>query len=231
MGKSEAPLRPTLQERRELQRVARSGKQSGRASVRATVVLMSAEGSSARVIARVLGISLRTVRNTRRRWRNEGLEGLQDGWRPGRPVRADPEYLKLMCRVVRTDPRKLGYCFAHWTAPRLAAYLQEQTGIQLCDDWVRMLLKAQGFVWRKTKLTIRNLQDPRGKKGGAGAPLEAAAGVLTPGRHFRTLVRGRSALRSVARDDLRVSTSRETTEDRHPGKESPHRSLRSLPIP
>src|SRR5947207_1486249 len=220
MGKSEEePIRPTLQERRELQRVARSGKQSGRASVRATVVLMSAEGSSARVIARVLGIALRTVRNTRRRWRREGLEGLHEGWRPGRPVRADAEYLQLMCRVVRTDPRKLGYCFAHWTAPRLAAYLQEQTGVHLCDDWVRMLLKAQGFVWRKTKLTIRNLQDAREKKGGPETPLEASESGFTPWGGFRIVVRRRSAVRSSSRHHLRLSASRTTSADRNAGQE------------
>lgn len=230
MGKREETLRLTLQERKGLQRIPSSRERSGRSSVRATVVLMSAEGSSAKAIARVLGVGLRTVRRTRRRWRREGFEGLNDGWRPGRPVRADPEYLELMRRVVRTDPRKLGYCFAHWTAPRLAAYLQEQTGVRLCDDWVRMLLKAQGFVWRKTKLTIRNLQDTRENKGGAGAPLEAATGVLTSGRHFRTVVRGRGTLRSVARDHLRVSTSREPAADRNSGEESPRWSLRSLPI-
>lgn len=213
MGKIEATLRLTLQERKGLQQVTRSSERLGRASARATVVLMSAEGSSARAIAKVLGIGLRTVRLTRRRWRREGFESLHDAWRPGRPVRADPEYLELMGRVVRTDPRKLGYCFAHWTAPRLAAYLQEQTGVQLCDDWVRMLLKAQGFVWRKTKLTIRNLQDAREKKGGAGAPLEAAAGKLTSGRRFRVVVRGRSTLRSIARNHLRLSASRDTVAD------------------
>lgn len=152
----------STRERRALQGIA--SKASGRASVRATVVLMSAEGSDAKTIARILGVGLRTVRRTRRRWRSEGLGGLDDALRSGRPVTADTEYLELVCQVVRTDPRKLGYCFAHWTAPRLAAYLHERTGIQLCDDWVRMLLKAQGFVWRKTKLTIRNLQDPRKKR-------------------------------------------------------------------
>jgi transposase len=99
-----------------------------------------------------------------------------------------------MRKVVCTDPRKLGYCFAHWTAPRLAAYLQEQTGVTLCDDWVRRLLKRQGFVWRKTKLTIRNLQNAREKKGGAGATLEAAEAGDSPKGDLRVVVRGRSSI-------------------------------------
>jgi len=230
MGRVEESIRLTAHQRRGLQRVARSHEHPGRPSVRATIVLMSAEGSSADVIARVLGVGLRTVRRARRRWRRDGLESLHDGWRPGRPLRADAEYLELMGRVVRTDPRELGYCFAHWTALRLAAYLQEQTGVHLCDDWVRMRLRAQGFVWRKTKLTIRNLQNARGKKGGAGAPLEAPAGQFTSGRRFRVVVRGWSPLRSVARDHVRLSSSRDTAADRDTREESPGRSLRSLPI-
>jgi len=169
MGKGEESIRLSTRERRALQGIARSGESAGRSGVRATIVLMSAEGSSAKTIARVLGLGLRTVRRTRQRWRTDGLEGLDDAWRSGRPATADAKYLALMRQVVRTDPRKLGYCFAHWTAPRLAAYLQERTGIHLCDDWVRLLLKAQGFVWRRTKLTIRNLQDPRKKRSRSGA--------------------------------------------------------------
>ena len=221
----------TVQERRLLQATARASDQSARASVRATVILMSAEGTGAQAIARTLGIGLRTVRLTRRRWRREGHDGLFDKRRSGRPPRADTKYLRLMRKVVCTDPRRLGYCFAHWTAPRLAAYLQEQTGVQLCDDWVRMLLKRQGFVWRKTKLTIRNLQDAREKKGGAGAPLEAAEGVRASGRELRVVVRGRSALRPASRNNLRVSTPGDPLANRNAGQESPGRSLWSLSIP
>ena len=227
----EGAIRLTVQERSLLQRTARSGNPSARASVRATVILMSAEGASARAIARTLGIGLRTVRLTRQRWRREGHEGLFDKPRSGRPPRADAKYLRLMRKVVCTDPRRLGYCFAHWTAPRLAMYLQEQTGVQLCDDWVRMLLKRQGFVWRKTKLTIRNLQDAGEKKGGAGAPLAAAEGGRSSGRELRVVVRGRSALRPASRNHLRLSVPGNPVANRNAGEESPGRSLWSLPIP
>lgn len=140
---------------------------------------MSAQAMSARQIANATGSCLRSVRETRRRWRREAYEGLYDRPHTGRPPRADGRYRRLLGRVVLTDPRKLGYSFAHWTAPRLATYMEEQTGVGLCDDWVRMLLKSLGFVWRKTKLTIRNLQDPRGKKEGSKAPLEATGGLFT----------------------------------------------------
>ncbi len=231
MGINKTAIRLTLQARRDLQSVASSSDRPAQPGLRATVILMSAEGTGATSIARTLGISLRTVRRTRRRWRRKGYKGLYDRRRSGRPARADKKYLRMLCRVVRTDPRKLGYCFAHWTAPRLAEYLKQQTGVQLCDDWVRMLLKSRGFVWRKTKLTIRNKQDAREKKDGPETPLEASGGGFTSGSEVRAMVRGWSVLRSAAGYDPRLPASRRAAADRNARQESPSRGLRSLPLP
>lgn len=231
MSADNVAIQLTLQERKELQKVTRSSDQPARTGVRATVVLMSEQGSSARAIARVLGIAVRTVRETRRRWRQEGFEGLYDASRCGRPARADKNYRRLLREVVQTDPRKLGYSFAHWTAPRLAEYLKERTGISLCDDWVRMLLKSLGFVWRKTKLTIRNLQDRREKKESTRTSLEAAEGRSPRWSDVRALVRGWRALRPVADYYVRISPTRKAVSNPNAWKESSGWSLRSLPLP
>lgn len=199
----------TQEERRNLQRIARSGSEPARARSRATIILLSAEGLGAQSISRTLGIGKRTVRETRRRWRRMAFEGLYDEARTGRPPRADRTYLRLLRRTVRTDPRTLGYCFAHWTAPRLAEYLRRVSGVGLCEDRVRILLNGMGFVWRRTKLTIRNLQQTRGKKAGPETALEAAAGRLATGGTVRALVRGRSSIRSSARGHLRLSSARQ----------------------
>ena len=231
MVRREGSVRPTFQERRELRRISRDRDEPSRARLRATIILMSAEAVGASKIAKVTGICKRAVHDTRRRWRRQAYEGLYDRPHTGRPPRADDRYRRLLSRVVQTDPRKLGYGFAHWTAPRLAEYLKQQTGIGLCDDWVRMLLKSLGFVWRKTKLTIRNLQDSGEKKEIPEAALEATEGRSTTRRKFRALVRGWGALRSVADHYLRVSTSRPTATNRNARQEPPRWGLRSLSLP
>ena len=213
MKRREGVVHVTPYERKRLLRVIRDHHEPPRAQLRASIILMTAEGVSASRISRVTGSCERTVRDARSRWRRMAFDGLYDRPHTGRPPRVNGRYLRLLSQVVRTDPRKLGYAFAHWTAPRLAEYLQRRTGIGLCDDWVRMRLKALGFVWRKTKLTIRNLQDPGEKKEGAGAALEAAeSGTATPG-DVRTLVRGRSQIRSLADHHARVSASWTATAD------------------
>lgn len=213
MAQREGTIQLTLQERRRLQMISRDSSEPSRARIRATIILMSAEAVGARKIAKVTGTCKRVVHDARRRWRRQAYEGLHDRPRPGRPRRADDRYLRLLSRVVGTDPRKLGYSFAHWTALRLAEYMKQQTGVGLCVDWVRMLLKSLGFVWRKTKLTIRNLQDAGEKKESPEAAVEAAEGRLTPWRGFRAVVRGRGAFRPAAGDDLRVPAARAASAD------------------
>lgn len=69
-----------------------------------------------------------------------------------------------MLWAVEKDPRTLGFAFSRWTAPRLAEYLREQTGILVTAQWLAELLRTQGYVWRRTKRTLRNLQDPAAVK-------------------------------------------------------------------
>lgn len=149
--------------RRELQQVLKQGT-GGNASLRAAVILLSEEGLSAEAIGRILGVTARTVRACRRRWRLQGSRGLSDVPRSGRPTVADARYVRVLMRTVRADPRGLGYAFSRWTAPRLATYLLERTGIELSDDSVAELLRTHGYVWKKSKLTTSNLADEGEKK-------------------------------------------------------------------
>lgn len=155
----------TPYQRYALQRAAKQG--PGRERTRALIVLLSAAGHSASHIAQTLGLAERTVHQCRSRWRQRGLASLTDAPRSGRPARVDGAYARLLEQTVQQDPRSLGYAFVRWTAPRLAEYLRQRTGIDISPRWVRGLLKVQGFVWRKAKLTTRNLQVGAEKKGGA----------------------------------------------------------------
>ncbi|MHC4225616.1 MAG: IS630 family transposase [Planctomycetota bacterium] len=183
-------LRVTRSERRRLQKLAHSEQEKRATRRRALVVLMSHAGHSGREIADLLGITRRTVSNTRRRWREGGLEGLAAVPSPGRPPLADAAYVRRLLRVVERDPRSLGYAFARWTAPRLAAYMAEETGIEITAGWVAEILKAHGYVWRRTKRTTRNLQDPEAvsrarrrllalKKGRHSPPRTSSSGLPT----------------------------------------------------
>lgn len=155
------PLRLTVRERDTLQAWTRAADTKPALRTRAMIVLLSAAGQTGRAIGTVVGVTRRTVCNVRARWRSGRLTGLADAPRPGRPPLADARYVRTLLRVVRTDPRDVGYAFARWTAPRLVEHLAQRTGARVTADWGATLLKRHGFVWRRTKLTTRNLQHPR----------------------------------------------------------------------
>lgn len=190
MAPDEWEIRLTDQERRKLQDICRSASEPARARLRATQILMTAGGQSAEQIAEVLGVTSRTVQNIRSRWRTESFTGLYDAARPGTPPKATPAYHKLLIQTVVKDPRELGFAFSRWTCPRLAEYLRQRTAIELTAGWVGELLRTFGFVWRKSKRTIRNLQDPkeyalaakrlkRLKKGSCGETPITSSGLAT----------------------------------------------------
>jgi transposase len=168
------------------------------AALRATVVLLSASGDSSQHIAAALGLSERTVRDCRRRWRVQGLSGLEDAPRPGRPKQVDAAFVRLLVRTVEKDPHELGYAFARWTNPRLAAYLAQQTGVKVSPKWIGELLRMHGFVWGKTKLTTFNLADPGEKKACRTTPESPPEGVAGAGGGLRAVVRRRRSVRPAA---------------------------------
>src|SRR5438132_1684229 len=79
-----------VEERRELERVVRSRTAERRAVERARIVLAAADGRSAARIAGEVGCSEQTVKKWRRRFEADGLAGLRDAPRPGRPLGHGP---------------------------------------------------------------------------------------------------------------------------------------------
>jgi len=156
-------VRLTPSEKASLQRLRRST-QSAKLRDRVTALLMLASGMLVAQILDLLTISRSTLANWRIRWLKRRHFGLKDATRSGRPSEADAKYIARLVRVVQQDPRRLGYAFTRWTAPRLAQYMGEETGVWLTAAWVSELLRMQGIVWRRTKRTIRNLQNPAATK-------------------------------------------------------------------
>ena len=148
----------TPQQRQQLQ-ILRDGRER-RGWRRAAALLLLDAGVEEGIILDSLGLTRNTLLNWKRRWIAEGIDGLEDRPQSGRPPRVDAAYLTSLVRIVQQDPRDFGFAFTRWTTPRLESYLRQITGIPVSDRWMRELLRRHNFVWRETKRTIRNLQDP-----------------------------------------------------------------------
>ena len=146
---------------------------------RITAILLLATRTAAAKIVEALSVTPRTLLNWKRRWLKNGELGLDDAERSGRPPRITSLHIGILLETVRKDPADLGYAFRRWTAPRLCEYLFERTHTRVTAHWISELLRTHGFVWRRTKRTIRNLQDPLATKRAARALKRPKKGLST----------------------------------------------------
>jgi transposase len=144
-------VRPlTDQERRELKRGAR--REVGRVSERMHAVLLSARGYEVGQIATMLEYDEATVRRWLERFEAEGLEGLQDRPRSGRPRSAGAAAQDTVRRAVEEGPEACGHPgIALWTVVLLQTHLLMGLGLQLSRSSVRRLMHAMGYAWRRPR--------------------------------------------------------------------------------
>ena len=116
-------------------------------------------GQSPEQVAQVVLVTSNTIYAWHKRWREQGVVGLRDGQRSGRPSKADTAYLQELERVLDLDPRTLGLPFTIWTLNRLRLYLSEQTGMLLSYTRFRALMSREGYRWKAPKHDLSHLQD------------------------------------------------------------------------
>ena len=107
MARPVSALELTPEEKRQLQRMARSKTGSQRDGLRARIVLSRAEGSREADVAAALDVSLTTVSTWSRRFELQGLDGLKD--RPGRGRKswlAADKVRQIITRVVQPPKGK-----------------------------------------------------------------------------------------------------------------------------
>lgn len=144
-----------------LQELAQAIKHDKRPEVRqrAMGLRLLHEGQTPQAVAELMSVSQPTVYDWHHRWQADGLEGLANRPKSGRPLKADKNYISLLEQVIEQDPQELGYAFSIWTAERLRLHLQKKTGIKLGSTQFRQLLKGNDFVYRRPKHVLSNLQD------------------------------------------------------------------------
>lgn len=151
----------TADERNELERLVRSGKTENRLAERAKMVLWSREGISGNQIAKRLGRDADTVYRQLNRFDAEGITGLSDRSRPGRPHEYTERERGEMIAVARTDPQALGRPFGYWSLKRLAEYITNTLNIPISREHLGRILNAEGLRWYQEKTYFTERPDPQ----------------------------------------------------------------------
>jgi len=134
---------------------------------RAMAVKLLHLGHSAQNVAEIMAVELVSIYNWQKRWVAEGIAGLKNRPRSGRPMKADQSYCHRLAEVIEQDPAELGYGFTFWTAGRLKTYMEKVTGVRLSGTRFRALLKRCDYVYRQPAHDLSDLQDPAAKEAAA----------------------------------------------------------------
>src|SRR5256885_7903959 len=98
----------------------RRAKSANALAMGSRIVLAAAGGLGNTAVAAKLGVEVGTARKWRARFLAEGLEGLLDEPRPGRPRSVSDEQVEaVITRTLESTPKDA----THWSTPSLAAEL------------------------------------------------------------------------------------------------------------
>lgn len=151
--------------KQQLAEIEKAIRQDKRAEVRqrCTVIHLLHLGHKPEQVALMQLISTPTVYGWFNRWRQDGIEGLANKPKSGRPAKADEAYCQALERLLKQEPKELGYDFAIWTVDRLRQRLEQETGIALSEARLRALMKRKGYRYRRPKHDLGHLQDKEAK--------------------------------------------------------------------
>ncbi len=190
MGKRLQIQAHAADDREAVARLARARTAQARQVERAKVVLAALEGEGVGAIAARVQRSPATVYLWLHRYEQQGLAGLADQPRRGRPPTYPREQVSTIIATALTDPQTLGQAYSAWTLDRLVAYLAEHCGITMKRSRLDELLLAEGLRWRKQETWFGARVDPefaekRGRSSSSTPPPLPAASSSVSTRWVR----------------------------------------------
>jgi transposase len=108
---------------------------------RAQAVRDVVKGQYLQTVSDTLSFTYSALRKWVHRFAAQGIHGLVDRPRPGRPPKVTCALEKQLNRLVEQDPLEHGSIYSQWSCRELAAVLARETGIQLGRESVRGVLK------------------------------------------------------------------------------------------
>ena len=146
----------------ELRRLARR-ERDGRASARLLALANAPDGLPREEAARLAGMTGQTLGAWVHRDNTEGVEGLRDRPRPGRPCALDEgQQAALKALVLRGPSLERDGCVA-WRARDLCGLVEERFGVRYGESGMLKLLRGLDLSWQKTR-PIHPEADPRAQE-------------------------------------------------------------------
>ncbi len=117
-------------------------------------ILLVANGMSCPTTAKILGDSERPVRYWVQQFNEEGLQGLIDSERLGRPSRLSDRQMEHVGKTLRQSPNEGGMAGGIWDGKTLSAYIKKTYAIDLGVRQAQRMFRMLGFRLRKPRPLI-----------------------------------------------------------------------------
>lgn len=127
-----------------------------RVARRLHAVALNMEGKSAPEIAETLKVHRTKVCQWFRRWQEDGVKGLLEGHRPGRPERLSEGQRQTLTDILDSCPVAYGFTSGVWTCPMVCRIIEDEFSISYHPAHVSKILHELEFsVQRPKKILAR----------------------------------------------------------------------------
>src|SRR3954447_1169353 len=166
----------------ELRRLARREPDRA-AACRMQAIANALEGMTRAEAARLAGMERQALRDSVVRYNCEGLAGLHDRPKPGRPPRLGPEQMAELRAWVLAGPEVETSGTSAWTLADICREVEARWGVRHHEGHMSKLMKKLGLSWQKTRPSPRKAK-PEAKdafvKGGCKANSTASRRSIRP---------------------------------------------------
>jgi len=125
-----------------------------RVAKRIHAVLLNGEEYTSGKISEILDVARSKVSEWLKIYEEDGIEGLKEGERSGRPSRLTDVQKIILCDIIDSGPIAFGYSSGIWTSKRIARAIYDEFGVEYHEGHVRKLLCDFGFSVQSPKRVL-----------------------------------------------------------------------------
>ena len=142
--------------RQRLIRLSKEAEKAGayRVARRLRAVVLNSEGHTSGKLAKLLQSPRSKVSQWLQRYQAEGVDGLLEGYRSGRPPALTESQQQQLGDILDSGPVAYGLDTGIWTSPVIAWVIEEEFGIQYHPGHVRKLLHGLGFSVQRPRRVL-----------------------------------------------------------------------------
>ena len=132
-----------------------------RVAKRLQAVVLNSEGRTSGDLARILKAPRSKVSEWLARSQTDGVEGLREGYRSGRPALLTEAQHRRLGDILDSGPVAYGLDTGIWTSPMIAWVIEEEFDVSYHPGHVRKLLHDLGFSVQRPRRMHRRYRHAR----------------------------------------------------------------------